>query len=105
LEILYFTPYFGKSLLETEGFSPAVAKDLCTVTIDPGRIATADAVLFHIPSMKEPPRVTKNPGQLWAGLSMESNANYPLQNDPGFMRNFDILMNFQKSANIPGVCT
>jgi len=101
LEILYYTPYFGSTLCEAIGFSPAVAEDLCHVTTDPARIAEADAVLFHIPNMKEPPKLAKRPGQLWVGMSMESDANYPLQCDPAFMRHFDLRMSFRRDADVP----
>ncbi|MGB8352716.1 MAG: glycosyltransferase family 10 [Chthoniobacteraceae bacterium] len=101
LEVLYFTPYFGLTLMDAIGFSPGVAEDLCTVTTDHSRMAIADAVLFHIPNMKEPPRIPKRPGQLWVGMSMESDANYPLQAEPSFMRHFDITMNFRRGSDIP----
>lgn len=100
LEILYFTPYFQQTLKEAIGFSPAVAEDLCTVTTDPTRHSSADVILFHIPNMKKAPEIPKPPGQLWVGMSMESNANYPLQIDPAFMAHFDLRMNFRADADI-----
>lgn len=101
LELLYFTPYLGQSFKDISGFSPADAEDLCTVTTDHSRLAAADAVLFHLPDTKQAPGIPKRPGQLWVGVSMESDANYPLQADPAFMRHFDITMNFRKDADIP----
>jgi len=100
LEILYYTPYFNLTLQEAIGFSPDLAQDLCTVTLDRRRLAEADAVLFHIPNVRKLP-LPKKPGQIWVAMSMESDANYPIQSDPGFMSYFDIRMNFRLSSDIP----
>lgn len=97
--LLYYTPYFKQTLCEAIGFAPTVAEDLCTVTLDRDLLAKADAVLFHIPDVHEE-FPEKRYGQLWIGMSMESDANYPQQSDPEFMGNFDITMNFLRSADI-----
>jgi hypothetical protein len=99
LKILYYTSYFKLTLREAIGFSPTVADDLCDVTMDRQRLMDADVVLFHIPNVSELP--IKRPGQIWVAMSMESDANYPVQCDPEFMRNFDIRMNFRREAEIP----
>ncbi len=102
LEILYYTPYFRETLKDAIGFSPEVAEDLCEVTLDHARFPHADAVLFHLPNMAMesiPP--TKTPGQIWIGMSMESDANYPLQCNPEFMRHFDLRMNFRRDCDVP----
>lgn len=100
LEILYYTPYFRQTVMEAIGFAPRLAEDLCVVTLDHSRLADADAVLFHIPDFRSFP-AAKRAGQLWVAMSMESDVNYPLQCDPGFMRNFDISMNFRRSSDVP----
>lgn len=100
LEILYYTPYFNLTLKEAIGFSPQLAEDLCTVTLDRRRLAEADAVLFHIPNLRSLP-LPKKPGQIWVAMSMESDANYPIQGDPLVMSHFDICMNFRRSSDIP----
>ncbi len=102
LEILYYTPYFRETLKDAIGFAPEVAEDLCVVTLDHTRFSHADAVLFHLPNMAMdsiPP--TKTPGQIWIGMSMESDANYPLQCDSEFMRHFDVRMNFRRDCDVP----
>ena len=101
LEILYYTPYFRETLKEAIGFTPALAEDLCTVSTDHNRISSADALVFHLPNMKEPPRIPKKPGQPWVAMSMESDANYPHQTDPDFMRHFDLRMNFRRDSDVP----
>ncbi len=100
LKILYYTSYFKQQLEEAIGFSPALAEDLCEVISDRNHLATADAVLFHIPDMKQPPPEIKRPGQLWVAMSMESDDNYPRQSDPEFMKHFDLRMSFRKDADI-----
>src|SRR5215471_14780227 len=100
LEILYYTPYFNETLREAIGFSPDMAEDLCTVTLDRQRLAEADAVLFHIPNVWTLP-LPKKPGQIWVAMSLESDANYPIQRDPGFMSHFDVRMNFRRSSDLP----
>jgi len=100
LEILYYTPYFRQTVCEAIGFAPRLAEDLCTITLDHNRLREADAVLFHIPDFASFPSC-KEPGQLWIAMSMESDVNYPLQCDPEFMRNFDIIMTFRRTSDIP----
>jgi hypothetical protein len=102
LEILYYTPYFRETLKDAIGFSPAVAEDLCIVTLDHARFPHADAVLFHLPNMAmDSIPQEKPPGQIWIGMSLESDANYPLQCDPEFMRHFDLRMNFRRDCDVP----
>jgi hypothetical protein len=98
LEILYYTAYFKETLSQAIGFSPTLASDLCQVTLDHGRLSEADAVLFHVPNVVSLPR--KKPGQIWIAMSLESDANYPLQCDPVFLRNFDMRMSFHRDADV-----
>jgi len=101
LKIFYYTPYFDRTLCEAIGFAPTVAEDLCTVSTEPQDLATADAVLFHLPNLKQIPSIGKRPGQIWVGMSMESDANYPLQTNATFMRHFDLRMNFRRNSDVP----
>jgi hypothetical protein len=100
LELLYYTRYFTLTLKEAIGFAPKLAEDLCTVTLDRRRLAEVDAVIFHIPNLRRLP-LPKRPGQIWVAMSMESDANYPIQSDLSFMRQFDICMSFRRSSDIP----
>jgi len=101
LKIFYYTPYFDRSLNEAFGFSPSMAEDLCTVSTDSRDLAAADAVLFHLPNLKQIPPIGKRPGQLWVAMSMESDVNYPLQVNAAYMRHFDLRMNFRRNSDVP----
>src|SRR5215831_12859174 len=72
----------------------------CELTYDPARLGDADAVVFHIPTLRTPLRVKKRRGQQWVALSMESDVNYPRLRDPKFMRQFDLTMTYRLDADI-----
>ena len=75
--------------------------DECRLFHDRSRIADADAVIFHIPTLREPiAELTRPPGQRWVAWSMESDANYPALADPGFMRHFDLTMTYRRDSDI-----
>jgi hypothetical protein len=76
-------------------------RDLCEFTNDPARLSTADAVVIHIPTLRNRRRLMKYPGQLWVAWSMESNVNYPQLADPAFMRHFDLTMTYERSSDVP----
>jgi hypothetical protein len=100
LLILFYTRYFNLTLSDAIGFNPSVADDLCVVTTDRNSIDAADAIVFHVPNMDRSPLPAKRPRQLWVAMSMESDVNYPLQEDVDFMRQFDLRMNFRKHSDI-----
>jgi alpha-1,3-fucosyltransferase 10 len=67
----------------------------------------ADAVVFHIPDLifgtptvDEISKLLKPKGQIWVAWSMESAVNYPVQDDLVFMRRFDLVMSYKRSADI-----
>jgi hypothetical protein len=69
--------------------------------LDRARISDADAVVFHIPSLRDPiAELPKPAGQRWVAWSMESDANYPVLTDPAFMRHFDLTMTYRRDADI-----
>lgn len=94
--ILFYTRFFG---------SPV---DLDAIdcggcgrwTNDRRRIAEADAVVFHIPNLREIGDALKYPGQLWVAWSMESRENHPAIADPAFMRHFDLTMTHETGADV-----
>lgn len=100
LKLLYYTPFFGEPLTEIGGFTPHEAEDLCTITTNHNSLAHADAVVFHIPDFRSFPPF-KPPKQLWVAMSVESDANYPLQCIPEFMSQFDLCMNFRRDSDVP----
>ena len=75
--------------------------DTCRLIHDRSLITEADAVVFHIPSLRDPiAELPKPPGQRWVAWSMESDASYPVLTDPRFMRHFDLTMTYRRDADI-----
>jgi hypothetical protein len=71
------------------------------ITTDVGRLAEASVVVFHIPTIPNLRRVKKYPGQLWVGMSMESDIYYPRQADKEFMSQFDLRMTYHLDSDVP----
>ena len=59
---------------------------------------TADAVIFHVPSLASLP-LWKPEGQIWIAWSLESSVNYPRLRDPGFMSRMDLTMTYRQDAD------
>lgn len=94
--ILFYTRWFHRTV-EAEilgGTMPA------NWTRDLRRMPEADAVVFHVPNRDEMGDARKYPGQKWVAWSNESNANYPLLVDPGFMKHFDITMTYEAASDV-----
>jgi hypothetical protein len=72
----------------------------CTVTTERKRLAEADAVVFHTPTLSLTDLCTKRPGQKWVAWSMESEVYYPWAFDPGLLRNFDYTMTYRQDSTI-----
>jgi hypothetical protein len=90
------------------------------LTSDRATFDQADAVLFHLPSLRSPnrrervrsallrmprwpgmPRSKGNPEQLWVAVSMESSVNYSVLDDASFMTRFDVSMTYRWDSDIP----
>ena len=93
--ILFFNDFFGRPA-DTD----VSCGDACEFTTDRRRFYEATAVVFHIPTLAGLGALQKRPGQLWVAWSMESCVNYPLIADRSFMRNFDIRMTYEQTADI-----
>jgi hypothetical protein len=75
--------------------------DECVLTRDRERSADADAVVFHVPTMRERiDQLPKPPRQRWVAWSMESDVNYPRLADPAFLRHFDLTMTYRRDADV-----
>jgi hypothetical protein len=94
--ILFFNDFFGTPV-DTERFADAGP---CSFTTDRRLFGKAAAVVFHIPSLRRIGWTRKRRSQLWVAWSMESEVNYPALADPGFMRKFDLVMSYRRSADI-----
>lgn len=83
---------------------PATVDDCdveCRLITDPVRIAEAQAVVFHVPSLRTPlDGLWKRPGQQWVAWSLESEAYYPRLADPAFMAAFDLTMTYRRDADV-----
>jgi alpha-1,3-fucosyltransferase 10 len=78
-----------------------------TFVFDRALYEKADAVVFHIPDLifgtptaDDISKLPKPKGQIWVAWSMESAINYPIQHDSVFMRRFDLIGNYKRSADI-----
>lgn len=67
---------------------------------DPAELLTADAVVFHVPTLWRLPR-QKPDGQLWVAWSMESVVNEPRLRDARFLARFDLTMTYELSSDVP----
>ena len=95
--ILFFNDFFGRPP-EIEPL--ASCRNCCEFTADRRRFYEASAVVFHIPTFEGIGSPRKRPGQLWVAWSMESAVNYPLLDDQAFMKNFDVRMTYEQSADV-----
>ncbi len=101
--IVFFNRFFDSS----PDLSRLDAEDQAAFSSDRSGFETSDAVVFHIPSLftarfgrKEMDALHKPNGQLWVAWSMESAVNYPVLDDPTFMRRFDLVMSYRRDSEI-----
>ena len=61
----------------------------------------ADAIVFHVPTL-DPASLPngRRPGQRWVAWWLESEINYPVVDDPAFMRRFDLTMTHRRPADV-----
>jgi hypothetical protein len=97
VSIVFYNAMFGTGadLTAPEGFR---------ISDDPSQAATADAVVFHIPTLGALP-ARKPRGQLWVAWSMESDVNYPRLRDADSMRAFDLRMTYRLDSDVPDLYT
>ena len=95
--LLLFYNHMWDQRLELQGIE---LPEGCVITEDRRQMAAADAVVFHIPSLRWLPLRQKRPGQLWVAWSMECEENYPCLRDPAYMRHFDLTMTYRLDANV-----
>jgi hypothetical protein len=94
--ILFYNTMFGSPI--------AVAPDDLLpgfeATHDRARFDEADAVVFHLPSLRFWQRPKKRPGQLWVAFCIESDVNYPILRDPTRMERYDLTMTYRRDADV-----
>ena len=64
-------------------------------------LAHAAAVVFHMPTLTELPRIRKLAGQRWVAWSMESEINYPVLASHRAMRHFEVTMTYRLDSTVP----
>ena len=72
----------------------------CAFTVDRQYADKAAAVVFHIPTLWQLPKL-KRRGQLWVGWSMESTENYPQLMDPAVRDRLDLMMSYRLDSDLP----
>jgi alpha-1,3-fucosyltransferase 10 len=72
----------------------------CGFTSDLGCLSQANAIVFHIPTLRGVPLPRRHAGQRWVAWSLESDVNYPELADPAFMRQFEITMTYWRDATV-----
>ena len=100
LVVAYTDHYFGESFGKHLVFPKEWNVDLkCEFSHDRSRLAEADAVWFHAPSVSELPK--KRAGQTWIMMSMESTINYPFLLNQKVMGLFELHMTYRLDSDIP----
>jgi Glycosyltransferase family 10 (fucosyltransferase) C-term/Fucosyltransferase, N-terminal len=69
-------------------------------TTDHSYLETADAIIFHMPSLAFRGKLEKKNSQLWIFWSMECEEHYPALTNPGLLALFDIYMTYKSDADI-----
>ena len=73
---------------------------LVEFSADAARLGEAQAVVFHLPTLRPKADLPKYPGQLWIAWSMESEVFYPRLDDPVLKPHFDLEMSHRRQADI-----
>ena len=98
--VLVYNSMFGMPLSLDEVHLPSG----CAITTNRRYRREAAAVIYHIPTLPRRTRILRYPGQLQVAWFIESGAQYPLLNDPQFMRQFDLSISFRQNADIWSPC-
>ncbi len=98
LLILFYNDFFGQ---DPAASPPAECLDECEFTSDRSRFREADAVVFHIPTMRDWPDVRKRKGQKWVAWSLESDVYYTQLKLSGFMSRFDLTQTYRLDSDVP----
>lgn len=68
---------------------------------DPARRDEAQVVLFHLPEAPDLAAQAKPGGQVWVGVTMESDAHHPHQRDPALLDRLDLLASHRRDSDVP----
>jgi alpha-1,3-fucosyltransferase 10 len=73
---------------------------LVEFSADAARLGEAQAVVFHLPTLRPRADLPKYPGQIWVAWSMESEVFYPRLDDPVLKPHFDLEMSHRRQADV-----
>ena len=96
--ILFYNPFWEVDPVKS---APRECAELAELTSDRGRFREADAVVFHIPGLRDLSNVAKRRGQIWVARSLESDVFYPHQCLPAFMKRFDLTATYKLDSDLP----
>ena len=97
--ILFYNTMFG---LPLEYSFKDIPQD-CYITTDLAYLKLADAVVFHIPDLKQilgNKELEKPEGVLWVAWNLECEVNYPWVEYEGFRELFDLWMGYHNHDDI-----
>ena len=94
--ILFFNSFFGSP----PDISGLPVEHRAAFTVDVDRFKSADAVVFHVPDLQNISTLPKRAGQIWIAWSLESAVNYPVLEDPDFLKRIDLIISYARSADI-----
>jgi hypothetical protein len=95
--ILFFNSMWGHV---PDGAGDGILTENCEITTDKRRLAEANAVVFHIPTLGSVRGMKKCPGQIWVGWSMECELHDPRMRDPSFVDQFDLWMTYRRDSDV-----
>src|SRR4051794_7773034 len=96
--ILFHNDFFGR---DPAADPPADCAGECEFTSDRSRFPEADAVVFHVPTLREFTGLRKRRNQIWIAWSYESDVYYPQLQMPGFLKQFDWTATYRLDSDIP----
>ncbi len=101
LEILLWDPHWFPDSYNDPlvALTPNGARIIARFSTDRSRVADADAIWVHPPTMRQLP--PKRDNQPWVLCSMEADHNYPFQTSPAADALFDITMTYHRGSDVP----
>jgi hypothetical protein len=95
--IAFFNPFF-----KTWPAAPTACATPAVFTHEPDALATADAVVFHLPTLDRPSfnALAKPRDQLWVGWSMETMVMRPAMKRRRTRRRMDLTMTHERTSDV-----
>ncbi len=94
--ILFYNKMWGGNLNLHEVNTPGGFQ----LTEDKTLFNTADAIVFHMPTLELEEDLIKGENQIWVYWSMECEKHYPHLNTPDVLELFDIKMTYKQDSDV-----